>query len=281
MTDVARASVCVPCALRGGRVSGLGGQQVAGRVCRAQKETAGRAGGHVRPLPPPRPSPGQTRGRAHTGRVKKHLFTVKAQPWCSARQTPRSGRREAGAVSPSCRTPALLLSACPPVHAAGGGHHLAPGTGRRRWSSSSSRWSARFTAACNAHAPRSGPGRPSRPPQAAAAGLTSCCRRRLLTASSFFARATFTLQGTHSGVLWGAPPAPDPPMAPSAGVWLAGTPTPTRKGGAAVLPGFQSRRGHWAAWRVHARSCGPAARPRPLPREPASTRARPAAGTLA
>lgn len=94
----------------------------------------------------------------------------------------------------------------PPVHAVAGGQSLGAG----EWPPALVQQLLQVVSPLHRglqHAPDVvRPGLPL--PQAATAGLTSCCLRRLLTASSFFAKAIFTLQGTHGGVLWGGPRRP-------------------------------------------------------------------------
>lgn len=83
------------------------------------------------PSPPPQ-APNQERPVRVAQSIKTHLFTVTTQPWCPA------GRPQAAV-----------------------GGHLVLGNGRLHCSSSSSRWSARFIAACNT---RYTPVRPGPPP---------------------------------------------------------------------------------------------------------------------
>lgn len=101
---------------------------------------------------------------------------------------------------------ALGPAAADPVWAVGSSGHLALGNGHLRCSNSSSRWSARFTAACNVPSTcgqaRVTPPPPPAPGKARPRGPTSCCFRRLRTASSFFARASFTLRGRGGGGTW-------------------------------------------------------------------------------
>lgn len=180
--------------------------------------------------------------------MKKHLFTIKMQPWCSARQhraRARGTEGGRGGVHLLPGPPAPLLSACP----------------CRGWWAVTWRWG--MAACAGPAAPPGGQPASSRPAtrtrrgQARAAPPAGRHRGTHLMLSPEAAHGLLLLCQGHlhpaGDAWWGSvgwpPPAPEPPMAPRAVAWLVGTPTPMRKGGAAVLPRFQSCRGHWAIWR--------------------------------
>lgn len=167
--------------------------------------------------------------------MKKHLFTIKMQPWCSARQhraRARGTEGGRGGVHLPPGPPAPLPSACP----------------RRGWWAVTWRWG--MAACAGPAAPPGGQPASSRPAtrtrrgQARAAPPAGRHRGTHLMLSPEAAHGLLLLCQGHlhpaGDAWWGSvgwpPPAPEPPMAPRAVAWLVGTPTPMRKGGAAVLP---------------------------------------------
>lgn len=167
--------------------------------------------------------------------MKKHLFTIKMQPWCSARQhraRARGTEGGRGGVHLPPGPPAPLPSACP----------------RRGWWAVTWRWG--MAACAGPAAPPGGQPASSRPAtrtrrgQARAAPPAGRHRGTHLMLSPEAAHGLLLLCQGHlhpaGDAWWGSvgwpPPAPEPPMAPRAVAWLVGTSTPMRKGGAAVLP---------------------------------------------
>lgn len=230
------------------------GARALGQGQAEQRIPAGKTGGHAESraglgTPPPGHSVEGTLGwppsgpqlrtetREGTQSIKKQLFTVEMQPRCSTHRILSLGQREGGRPGPGpCPPPTRTQPCCWPVHAVGDGRSLGARDSRLCCSSSSARRSARLTAACNtppcAQAPAAGPspGRRSHRP-----GPTSCCFRRLLTASSFFAKAIFTLQESMLGFGWVPLQIPGQPAALGTAGWPVGASTPRRVAEAAVL----------------------------------------------
>lgn len=146
------------------------------------------------------------RPRAKLGRVTSHLALSSLQP----RHPRPQPRRDKSGSHKVLKDTSLLLRRSLGAPPEGRPEHFPPGAlglllSVVTWHSG--------TAACAApaappggrpsssrpatgHPPWSGPSHPRSPKEGRPWGPTSCCFRRLLTASSFFARASFTLRGS-------------------------------------------------------------------------------------
>lgn len=161
---------------------------------------------------------------------------------------PRSGQRDGGRPGrcpPPARTPspaAVRLSTPWLV-----GSHLALGNGRLRWSSSSSRWSARFIAACNTHPTWSGPGCPSRrpPPRDSPHAVSGGCSRP----PPSLPRPSSPCRGRMVGFCGVAPAGPRTTHGSEGSSMARGDPHPHEERRGSCPARFQSCRGHWAIWR--------------------------------